>query len=85
MKSEVKTCYTGGMSLLITSGGYNKPITNKKTYSHDFQDENLPFLLVQLPMYGYEDMPNTENWCIIRQAQEHIYRNTRSGVAREIV
>ncbi len=30
MKSEVKTCYTGGMSLLITSGGYNKPITNKK-------------------------------------------------------
>ena len=37
----MKTCYTGGMSLLITSGGYNKPITNKKTYSHDFQDENL--------------------------------------------
>ena len=41
MKIEVKTCYTGGMSLLITSGGYNKPIINKKTYSHDFQDENL--------------------------------------------
>ena len=41
MKIEVKTCYTGGMSLLITSGGYNKPITNKKTYSHDFQDEKL--------------------------------------------
>ena len=38
---EVKTCYTGGMSFLITSGGYNKPITNKKTYSLDFQDENL--------------------------------------------
>ena len=32
MKIEVKTCYTGGMSLLITSGGYNKPITNKKKH-----------------------------------------------------
>lgn len=41
MKIEVKTCYTGGMSLLITSGGYNKQSQIKKTYSHDFQDENL--------------------------------------------
>ena len=30
MKIEVKTCYTGGMSLLITSGGYNKQSQIKK-------------------------------------------------------
>jgi len=44
----------------------------------DFQDENLPFLLVQLPMYGFEDTKHQTNWSIIRQAQEKIYRNTKN-------
>ena len=49
-----------------------------RQWRKDFQDENLPFLLVQLPMHGYEDTKNFTNWCIIRQAQEHIYRNIRN-------
>ena len=37
----MKTC-SGGMSLLITSGGYNKPITNKKNIFPRFSRcENL--------------------------------------------
>ena len=49
-----------------------------RQWRKNFQDENLPFLLVQLPMHGYEDTKHLKNWCIIRQAQENIYRNTRN-------
>ncbi len=49
-----------------------------RQWRKDFQDENLPFLLVQLPMHGYEDTKNMTNWCSIRQAQETVYRNTKN-------
>jgi len=49
-----------------------------RQWRKDFQDENLPFLLVQLPMHGYHDTKDAQNWCIIRQAQERIYRNIRN-------
>ncbi len=49
-----------------------------RQWRKDFRDENLPFLLVQLPMHGYEDTKNLTNWSIIRQAQENIYRNTKN-------
>lgn len=44
----------------------------------DFQDQTLPFLLVQLPMFGYEDTKNNTNWSIIRKAQERVFRNIKN-------
>lgn len=44
----------------------------------DFQDDALPFLLVQLPMFGYEDTWQGDSWCRIREAQERVYRTVRN-------
>lgn len=48
----------------------------------DFRDDALPFLLVQLPMFGYDDTWQGTSWCGIREAQERVYRTMRhTGLA----
>ncbi len=48
----------------------------------DFRNEELPFLLVQLPIYGVEDAPDRMDWCCLREAQENVFRNVKhTGLA----
>ncbi len=48
----------------------------------DFKDETLPFLLVQLPMFSYEDRQKGTEWALIREVQEKVYQNVRhTGLA----
>lgn len=44
----------------------------------DFRDDELPFLLVQLPMFSYEGQQDKTTWCILREAQEKIYKTVRN-------
>ncbi|MBO5055813.1 MAG: sialate O-acetylesterase [Lachnospiraceae bacterium] len=53
-----------------------------RQWREDFEEETLPFLMVQLPMHRYQHDPDTKNWCIIREAQMkayHMVKNT--GIA----
>lgn len=46
------------------------------------RDDTLPFLLVQLPMFAYEDTLGTGTWCILREAQMNVFRTVRNtGIA----
>ncbi|MDE5564109.1 MAG: sialate O-acetylesterase [Oscillospiraceae bacterium] len=47
-------------------------------WRQDFRDETLPFLLVQLPMFAYEETKDGTNWAELRRAQEQVYRNVRN-------
>ena len=59
--------------------GYETLLSNLiHQWRTDFKDENLPFLLVQLPMFSYEDNKNDTNWSTIRKAQEHSFRTIRN-------
>lgn len=49
-----------------------------RQWRKDFMDEELPFLMVQLPIYGVEDDPDKQDWCDIRASQERVYRNVRN-------
>ena len=44
----------------------------------DWDDLSLPFLIVQLPMHRYKDDSDRKNWCLIREAQEKVYRTVRN-------
>ncbi len=44
----------------------------------DFQDEELPFLLMQLPMFIFANTPESYSWCKIREAQAKVYRSVRN-------
>ena len=43
-----------------------------------FRDDELPFMIVQLPMFRYAEDPDYKHWCIIRQAQEKVFRTVRN-------
>lgn len=47
-------------------------------WRRDFRDEALPFLLVQLPMFAYEETKSDTNWAIIREAQRKVCQTTRN-------
>jgi sialate O-acetylesterase len=48
----------------------------------DWCDEELPFLLVQLPMFKYAEDPDRDNWAVIRQAQMRVFQTVRNtGIA----
>lgn len=40
-----------------------------RKWRKDFKDNNMPFLCVQLPMFGYENAPDDKTWPVIREAQ----------------
>ena len=44
----------------------------------DWGDDELPFLIVQLPMHLYKGDTDRKNWCIIREAQDKAYRTIRN-------
>ena len=48
-----------------------------RQWREDFRDAELPFLLVQLPMFSYEGEQLHTNWAELRQAQENVYRTTK--------
>lgn len=45
-------------------------------------DEELPFILVQLPMFKYKNDPDYKHWCLIREAQMRTFKTVRNtGIA----
>lgn len=46
-----------------------------RTEWHDYE---LPFLIVQLPMFKYADDPDRKNWAVIRQAQMNVFRTVKN-------
>ncbi|WP_243113057.1 sialate O-acetylesterase [Ruminococcus sp. Marseille-P6503] len=45
-------------------------------------DEELPFIIVQLPMFKYKNDPDYKHWCLIREAQMRAFRTVRNtGIA----
>lgn len=44
------------------------------TWRRDFQDEDLPFLCVQLPIHHYLSDTVMDKWCPIRQAQMQLHQ-----------
>ncbi|MCM1118089.1 MAG: sialate O-acetylesterase [bacterium] len=53
-------------------------------WRRDWNDDRLPFLMVQLPMHRYQHDPDTRSWCIIRESQMRAFdmiRNTGIAVA----
>lgn len=51
-------------------------------WRQDFEDDSLPFLLVQLPMFAYEDAPENGTWSKLREAQMRVYRTVKNtGIA----
>lgn len=45
-------------------------------------DDELPFLMVQLPMFKYANDPDYKHWCKIREAQMRAYKNIKNtGIA----
>lgn len=41
-------------------------------------DDELPFLIVQLPMHRYSGDEDRKNWCLIREAQEKAYKTVKN-------
>ena len=53
-----------------------------REWRHDFRDPELPFLLVQLPMYAELTTADCVHWAKLRLAQERVYRADRhTGLA----
>lgn len=44
----------------------------------DWGDNELPFLIVQLPMHRYSGDSDRKHWCIIREAQEKAFRTIKN-------
>lgn len=45
----------------------------------DWNDNNLPFIFVQLPEHRYEYDKDFKNWCIIREAQEKVHQTIKNA------
>ncbi len=43
-----------------------------------WQDENMFFLIVQLPMFKYKEDPDYKHWCLIREAQMKLYQTVKN-------
>ncbi len=47
-------------------------------WRHDFENACAPFVLVQLPMFCYEDRCHDQNWCMIRETQQRVCDTLRN-------
>lgn len=48
----------------------------------DFQNPELEFMIVQLPVFGYADQPFNYSWCILREAQMRVFADScHTGLA----
>ncbi len=53
-----------------------------KQWRHDWKDDTLPFMLVQLPIFQGEGEPDYQNWPFIREAQMRLYNTVKNtGIA----
>lgn len=53
-----------------------------RQWREDFLDEELPFLLVQLPMHQYQGDADFKHWPVIREAQMDAYKTIKNtGIA----
>ncbi|MBP3568340.1 MAG: sialate O-acetylesterase [Lachnospiraceae bacterium] len=53
-----------------------------QVWRREFQEENLPFLCVQLPIHHYEGDTIMDKWCLIREAQMRLHQEgTVTGIA----
>lgn len=51
-------------------------------WRNEWQEDELPFLLVQLPMFKYSHDEDRKHWCIIREAQMRAYKTIKNtGIA----
>lgn len=51
-------------------------------FRDSFKDEELPFIMTQLPMHRYQHDQDTKSWCIIREAQMKTFKEIKnSGIA----
>lgn len=62
---------------------YQKLLTRLiKQWRDEWEDLELPFLLVQLPMHRYKADPDKKNWCLIREAQMNTFKTIKNtGIA----
>ena len=47
-------------------------------WRRDWDEPELPFLFVQLPMFRYAADPDYQHWCRIREAQARVYKKLRN-------
>ncbi len=48
----------------------------------DWEDDEMPFLFVQLPMHRYKGDPDYKHWCLIREAQMRVFKTVKNtGIA----
>jgi len=47
-------------------------------WRNDWNDDELPFLFVQLPMHKYAADPDYKHWCLIREAQDRVFRTVKN-------
>ena len=67
----------------------HRPKTYYKLFSNliqlwrgEWQDDELPFLFVQLPMHRYKADPDWKHWCLIREAQMKVFKTVKNtGIA----
>lgn len=64
-------------------GMYEKLFTKMIRCWRDYWDDpDLPFMIVQLPMHRYQQDPDFKNWPIIREAQMNVFRMVKNvGIA----
>lgn len=43
-----------------------------------FEDENLPFICVSLPMMGYTGAQDDRTWCVVREAQQNAAKKNKN-------
>jgi sialate O-acetylesterase len=43
-----------------------------------WKDKELPFMIVQLPMFRYIDDADTKSWALIREAQENVFKTVKN-------
>ncbi len=51
----------------------------------DFEDSTLPFIFTQLPAFCNDDDTEAKNWCIIREAQEDVYKTVKNTAMNVIL
>lgn len=51
-------------------------------WRQDWEDDTLPFVFVQLPMFRYKQDADHKHWCLIREAQMRAYQTVKhTGIA----
>ena len=49
-----------------------------ENWRRDWKNSELAFMIVQLPMFRYEDVPDDMSWAYIREAQEKVFRTVKN-------